>query len=166
MLIQNTNNLKHDIFVRKARVLIKDKDNKIVLISIADSYVLPGGTVEDGEETKITALRELEEEVGLYINDCEYLTTITHYHENFPNLKENFVGKRVNKIDYYYADLDELNLKESHPTEFETTNNMKVIRVTLEELNELFGAERGSFKFFMDEELSTIISYAKAKGII
>ena len=30
MLIQNTNNLKHDIFVRKARVLIKDKDNFII----------------------------------------------------------------------------------------------------------------------------------------
>ena len=166
MLIQNINNLKYDSYVRKARVLIKDKEDKIVLVKIEGTYVLPGGTVEDGEDTKVAALRELEEEVGLYINDCEFLTTITHYHENFPCLKTNEIGRRINKIDYYYADLDEENLKESHPTDFEKTHDIKVLRVTSEELNELFGAERGSFKSFMDEELSSIITYAKAKGLL
>ena len=166
MVVQELSDIKYDSCVRKARVLVKDKEDKIILITIEGSYVLPGGTVENGEDSKIAAMRELEEEVGLYIKDCDYLTTITHYHENFPCLKEDKIGKRLNIVDYFYADLDEDLLGESHPTDYEREHDMKIVRVTPNEINSLFGAERDTFKIFMDEELSCIITYAKAKGII
>ena len=166
MVVQEINDIKCDSCVRKARVLVKDKNDKILIITIEGSYCLPGGTVEEGEDTKVTAMRELEEEVGLKLNDCDYLTTFTHYHENFPHNKINKIGKRVNIIDYYYTDLDESCLHESHPTNYELEHNMKILRVSPNEINDLFGAEPDSFKVFMDEELSTIITYAKVKGII
>lgn len=166
MVVQEINNIKYDSCVRKARVLVKDREDKIMLITIEGSYCLPGGTVEENEDPKVAAMRELEEEVGLYLSDCDYLTTITHYHENFPYQKTGGLGKRLNVIDYYYADLDEDCLKESHPTDYEREHDMRIVRYTTEELNQVFGAEPGTFKVFMDEELSTIITYAKAKGII
>ena len=135
MVVQELNDIKYDSCVRKARVLVKDKEDKIILITIEGSYVLPGGTVENGEDSKIAAMRELEEEVGLYLKDCDYLTTITHYHENFPCLKEDKIGKRLNIVDYFYADLDEDLLGESHPTDYEREHDMKIVRVTPNEIN-------------------------------
>ena len=166
MVVQETNNLKYASCVRKARVLVKDKDDKLILVKIEGSYVLPGGTVEKKEDPKLAAMRELEEEVGLYLKDCDYITTITHYHEHFPCLKQRKVGNRLNIVDYFYADLDEDLLGEAHPTDYEREHNMEIIRVTTEELNSLFGAEKGTFKVFMDEELSTFITIAKVKGFI
>lgn len=166
MVVQDLKEIKFDSCVRKARVLIKDKDDKLMLITIEGSYCLIGGTVEDGEDTKTAAMREVEEEAGLYLTDCDYITTISHYHQNFPCLKEDRIGNRLNIIDYYYADLDEDLLGEAHPTDYEREHDMKIIRVTTDELYSLLGSEPNSFKSFMDEELKEIIDYAKEKGII
>lgn len=69
---------------KSATVAIINQDKKLLILRRGDSapwmpghYCLPGGKVENNEELVECAIRELNEEVGIYIVDKNYLAPYT-----------------------------------------------------------------------------------------
>ena len=62
----------------KARAIIVDDDNNVILIRYASMYMFPGGSVEQDESADIALIRELEEELGVSYEQDE-LTYLTAY---------------------------------------------------------------------------------------
>ncbi len=60
-----------------------------------DSYCLPGGYVEIGEETEKAIIRELYEETELYFDIVKFGGVIENFFVNFKNQK-------THSIDFYY----------------------------------------------------------------
>lgn len=65
-----------------ARAIVLDSDNRILLVkhTYQSHWYLPGGGVKKGESAKMAIIRELEEEVGLIINDEEPCLFGIYYH--------------------------------------------------------------------------------------
>ena len=75
------------IFIRNKKVLV----NKYGM----DSYCLPGGYVEVGENSKDAMIRELKEELNLDFNIISFAGIVENF---FENLK----GEKTHGIDFYY----------------------------------------------------------------
>ena len=54
-----------DFSVTRAKAIIVNKDNKIILAHNNGTFQFPGGHVEDGEDQKECLIREVREEVGI-----------------------------------------------------------------------------------------------------
>ena len=68
-VVYNTGNLEMkeiDDYVKKARAFLVNDNDEVLLVRYANMYMLPGGSVEEGEETFLEGLkRELLEETGI-----------------------------------------------------------------------------------------------------
>ena len=89
-------------FSRKARALVF-KDDCLLVIKVTYSngdihYLLPGGTVDDGENTKTTVVRETIEEYGIKVKPIHYLG---RQYYTVP-MELNGVSFVSNCIDHYY----------------------------------------------------------------
>lgn len=164
MVVKSLDNLKYDTFREKARALILDENNKIILTEIEGSYVLPGGKVEKGEDLFVTIKRELAEEIGLIIDDIDYLITFTHYHEAYMEAIKKVKISRVNINHYYFKRIKSSDLKENNPTDFELEHHMHVKIMTYEEI--MGKIEERQLKKDLGEEIVTILEYAKSQGLI
>lgn len=103
------------------------EDNKVIMIQEARTPIgkvilaLPAGMIEQGEEAKNAAIRELEEETGYLASDIEFLR---EYYTS--------VGYSDEKISLYLA----TNMKKTKQR-LDDEENIKVIEVPLEELVEM-----------------------------
>jgi len=67
-----------DKLVRKAAKCYLINDDKVVVTKYKNEnkksgyYDIPGGKIEDGENSKQTAIREMKEETGLIVEDLKY----------------------------------------------------------------------------------------------
>ncbi|TGY41785.1 8-oxo-dGTP diphosphatase MutT [Clostridium sartagoforme] len=69
-------------------VAIIKKEDKIFITrrsygEFADMWEFPGGKIELGETRENALIREIKEELELYINKLEYLTTVDYDYPNF-----------------------------------------------------------------------------------
>ncbi|WP_455474400.1 8-oxo-dGTP diphosphatase MutT [Bartonella sp. B30(2025)] len=82
--------IKNSLLLVVACALV-DEDNRILLAerpqgkSMAGLWEFPGGKVEQGETPEESLIRELEEEIGIYIspNNLFPLTFASHSYEDF-----------------------------------------------------------------------------------
>ena len=66
-LIINDDNLRLDEvqeFNSKARAILVDEDNRILIANYGNVVLLPGGKIDDGETIYKAITRELSEELG------------------------------------------------------------------------------------------------------
>lgn len=94
--------LKRGKFSRKSRAIVL-KDNKLLVIKINYNngdihYLLPGGTVDEGESTLSTAIRETLEEYSVIVKPIKYLGK--QYYKM--NMELNGIPFQSKVIDYYY----------------------------------------------------------------
>ncbi|EJF82045.1 8-oxo-dGTP diphosphatase MutT [Bartonella doshiae] len=83
-------NIKSSLLLVVACVLV-DQDNHVLLTerpqgkSLAGLWEFPGGKVEQGETPEASLVRELEEELGIFVqqNDLLPLTFASHGYETF-----------------------------------------------------------------------------------
>lgn len=83
------------------KVFISNND-RLLLLKIGyghKNWVLPGGAVDRGETTLAAAVRELEEESGLEINDLKFLKTT-----------DRQKGSGVVELHYFYSETDQENI--------------------------------------------------------
>jgi len=78
--MQHDEKLHIPIEARSAGVAIIDSEDRILLVkekigSKADLWHIPAGGVKANESLESAALREAQEEIGLYVNLKEYLNT-------------------------------------------------------------------------------------------
>lgn len=63
--------MKNEINLRLAGCIIPDEDGKILLLhrntAKRQQWEIPGGKLEDGEESSVAAIREVKEELGVEV---------------------------------------------------------------------------------------------------
>jgi len=110
------------------------KDNKIVFVEqyrkpLEKSIIeIPAGKLENGEEPKATAIRELEEETGYTTNELSFITSFY----TSPGFADELL--------YIYI-TDQLKALE-HPVEGDEDEFVEIVELTLEEAKQYVEEER------------------------
>ena len=92
------------VYRRAARVVLLDGDDRVLLLSGTDPHVAshwwhtPGGGVEDGEDHRTTAIRELSEETGFRLSDPELFGPIWRRVARF-----TFMGADYEQTELFFA---------------------------------------------------------------
>lgn len=135
-IIYNENNLTDndiDQVVLRARALIINSKNEILLGYLGNTYQFPGGHVEEGETLSETLYREVLEETGISIEKKEYTPffQIKYYFKNYENLGIN----KYIEFNYYLLYMDkEYDLEKRKLDQYEIDNNYELRYVKLDEL--------------------------------
>lgn len=172
MILKTIENVKYDTLEEKARGILSDENNNLYLSNMSETYMFPGGGVEDGEDYHQTILRELNEEVGINLDSLEEIGTIIHYHEKFPNLKRDktdplYINNRVNIIHYFFKRVNHQQFGNPHYTEYEINNNLTIKKIKPQELLQILKEEStNTYKKFTDEETIAALNLAIEKGYI
>ena len=128
-IIYNNDNLKEkDInrVSRRAKAIIVNDNNEILLACSNENYHLPGGHLENDETYEECLVREIKEEVGVDIPiiDKDPILTIIYYNRDYP---EKGVNSKT-EAKYYEVSYD-------------VVPNRSNIKLTEEEINGNFRLE-------------------------
>ena len=88
-----------DAFYRiSIKVLIKNPDNKLLVVqdTTNGTWEVPGGGLDHGETIEQTAKREIQEELGVVLTECEnepIAITLGEHPNNYPTLMLYYRGK-------------------------------------------------------------------------
>ena len=177
--IINKNNLTiNDIdeFCDKARAIIIDDNNRVLIANYGGVILLPGGSIDlDTEDISKGLIRELNEEIGVAYTEEEldYVICLEFYQNNYPKRDGTFQNRLVRT--YYYTSKFKGILKSSQLlTEKEKKDKFQLSLVPINELKELIiqNKDTNPRNIYFQEELlavleifdiSTIISKNKKK---
>lgn len=165
MLINESDLEKKDIKsrVHKVRAIIFNKENKIYITNMDNSYNLPGGHVESKEDIKTTLKRELEEELGIKIAKAEmkYIGNYIFYHKDFPGEKGNV--NRENNVDLFYIlEPKEINIDRVRLTNYEKHYHFHLMECSINEIKKLLNEKNENvYKKFTDIELKICLEEFK-----
>ena len=81
-----------------AGIMVLNKEGKVLLCQRSDingNWQMPQGGIDEGEDTKIAAIRELEEETAIVAKDVEILDFLDEYqYYDFPEkVRAAFIAK-------------------------------------------------------------------------
>lgn len=120
----------------RAKALIINSKNEILLVYSYNTYHFPGGHIENNEDVLSGLIREIKEETGMDIepNKAEYMLKISNRNKNFINTQKN-----VEHIMYYYVVKTDKkpNLEEMNLDSMEKKGNFKLVTVSLDNLEKL-----------------------------
>lgn len=112
-------------YIKRAKIIIENSKNEILLAYSHKNYFLLGGHVENNESFDECIVREIKEETGIeipYKKRIPYFS-IKYLCKNYPNESEN--TKYI--TNYYFIKLDLIpNLKNIKLTEDEKEGNFKL----------------------------------------
>lgn len=123
------------IILNFAGGIMTDNQNRVLLQLRADkeTWAIPGGTVELGESTLDTCLREFYEETGIEVSAKRFLNLYSNFDESYPN------GDQVQTIVAIY--------------EVEAINEFTIVNFHNEETKRL--------QFFSEKEIQALGSVSK-----
>lgn len=124
--------------VDKARIVLRNDENEIVLTRFGRVYFLPGGKIEFDETPADTVKRELLEETNIHImlDDIEPFILVKHYLRDYESGDGQIVNRLINT--YYFTgftskdDIEYFNL-----TLNEKQDDLKAFFIEMEEAKEL-----------------------------
>jgi len=130
-IVYNENNLREEEiheWVKRAKVLVVNSKEEILIAHTNDSYYFLGGHV-DGEESDYECLvREIKEEAGI-----DYLPSITEPFVSIKYLCKDFpeIGFNKGYISIYYVIYDDMvpNPKNVNLTEGEKEGNLRLVYI-------------------------------------
>ena len=139
-VVHNHDNLTYqdiDEVVLRARAVIINSNNEILLGHLDNTYQFPGGHVEKGERLSETLYREVLEETGIDIEKIDYTPfyQVKYYSKNHDNTGVN----RYIEFNYYLIYTDKkYDLSKRKLDQYEIDNNYTLKYIKLDELyNEL-----------------------------
>ena len=89
------------------RGIVKDKDSKNILFSyemVTDTWIIPGGGLEENETDKNCCIREISEETGVIVESSAYLLEINEYYEDWKFVNRFFLCRPIGKADINLTD--------------------------------------------------------------
>lgn len=137
-IIINPDNLnKEDIdttVVRAKALIVNDSDEVILGFSLG-TYQFPGGHLSNDESMEDCLKREVLEETGIKVNDVNKpFASIVNYVKNYRESGLN----RENIIYYYLINTnDEPDMSETDYDDLEKLGNFQVVKVNLNDINDL-----------------------------
>lgn len=135
-VVHNHNNLTYqdiDEVVLRARAVLINSNNEILLGYLDNTYQFPGGHVEKGERLSETLYREVLEETGINIERRDYTPfyQVKYYSKNHDNTGVN----RYIEFNYYLIYTDKkYDLNKRKLDQYEIDNNYELRYVKLDEL--------------------------------
>jgi len=127
-IIYNEHNLEDseiNNIVKRAKIILINKNDEILLANSKNNYYLVGGHVDNNETDIETLKRETLEETGIDLNikKLNPFFTIIYKTKDYP--EKNINSEHI--ANYYYLKLDEkINYNKIHLTEEEIKGNFKV----------------------------------------
>ncbi len=146
-IVINKGRLKQDEIthvVDKARIVLRNDDNEIVLTRFGRVYFLPGGKMEFGETPTDTIKRELKEEtnINILLDDIEPFVLVKHYLRDYESGDGEIVNRLINT--YYF-------------TGFTGKDDIEYFNLTLKEKQD----DLKGFFIEMDEAIELLKEYNK-----
>lgn len=160
-VIINENNLEDaDILEEshKVRAILRD-GNKILVANYGGVYLLPGGSIDEGETKESAIIRELKEETGILYSslELENILKIIFYQKDYP-LKRISLVNHLLVTDYYIGEYKGLNLDNTNRTEKETRDGFNLKLVDIKEIEKLINEKSDNpRKVYFDRELEEVI---------
>lgn len=139
----NENNLKKeeiDKVVRKVRAFVIDENtNQVLLVHYAGLYMLPGGSIDKGEEVHVALEREILEESGMEI-DCSFLEPflkISSYDKNYFDRKSGTINRLTETLFFEVVTNQGIDESKKKLTTSEKESNHHIFFVSLDEMRKL-----------------------------
>ena len=135
-IVINDNSLDRkdiDMEVIRVKALIINSKGKLLLAHNNDTYQLPGGHIEDGEDIEECIRREVMEECGIELDVGESpFLSITTYDNNYFN-----TGKKVLNTVYYFRYItdDTPNFNKTHYDELELETDFNLFYIDFSTLD-------------------------------
>ena len=151
-------------FSSKARAILIDKNNKILIANYGNVILLPGGKVDEGETISTAITRELSEELGQNYssNELEFLITLNYYQKNYPK-RDGIFQNRLVQTYYFVGSYKDIKKDSQKLTEKEQKNNFRLELVSLEDLENMILSNKNNNprNVYFQKELLTILSSYK-----
>ena len=140
-IVINKGRLKPDEIthvIDKARIVLRNDDDEIILTRFGRVYFLPGGKMEFDETPADTVKRELKEEtnINILLDDIEPFVLVKHYLRDYVSGDGEIVNRLINT--YYFTgftskdDIEYFNL-----TLNEKQDDLKAFFIEMDEAKEL-----------------------------
>lgn len=162
----NDNHLRREEIeeqVSKVRCILLNPQRQAMLIKYAGMYMLPGGSIEEGEE-KIQALRrEIKQETGIekiQLEPKQSFLQIYNFQEKYPSRRTEKPGNRLTITDVYIAHTQEdIHLGKLELTESERKLGLERQWMNLSRIPYLLdqNEEKNIKKEIFDQEILTIL---------
>lgn len=132
----NLSDLDIDDVVTRAKCLIIDSSDNVLLGYCENAYQFPGGHLEEGEDVEECVIREVLEETGISLETGELkeIMVINHYTKNYRDSGRN----RLNKIYYFLVKTDrEPDLNNTNYVEREKLGGFTLEKVNLKDIDKV-----------------------------
>ena len=150
----------------KSRAIITDNEGKVLIANYGGVYLLPGGSIDEGENPNDTIIRELSEETGLEFQQLEPFAKIRHFQSRYPTREGRIIDRLL--ITYYYIDSEKDAIKHDRKlTEKEIKDGFELKYCSIEEIERLLKqneTQNPRNKYF-NKETKTIIEFYRREKL-
>lgn len=170
IVINDDDNLQFDEiqeFQLKARAILVDDNNRILIANYGNVILLPGGKIDDGETITEAIIRELSEELGQeYTSDeLELFTTLNYYQKDYPK-RDGTLQNRLVQTHYFIGLYKDIECGLQKLTEKEQKGNFNLELVSLDELEDkiIKNDNNNPRNVYFQRELLTILDSYRNSG--
>ena len=160
--IQNPDEIK-----MKSRAIITDNEGKILIGNYGGVYLLPGGSIDAGENPNDTILRELREETGLDFQQLKSFAKIRYFQNSYPTREGRTIDRLL--ITYYYIGIEKDAIKHDIKlTEKEIKDGFELKYYSVEEIGRMLEqnqTENPRNQYF-NKEIKTIMEHYRREKLL
>ena len=164
-LIINDENLQiNEIqeFCSKARALLIDDKNQILVANYGGVLLLPGGSIDKDETISHALIRELDEEIGQKYTEDElsYLACLNYFQANYPKRNGTFQNRLV-QTHYFVGNFKGVSNEFQTLTAKEIKDNFQLELVSLDKLKKIIleNENNNPRNIYFQNELLTILKF-------
>lgn len=168
-LVINDENMQQEPAKRKmkSRAILTNSENEVLIANYGGVFLLPGGSIEEGENPYSAIIRELKEEIGVEfeIGQLKPFAKIKYFQPAYP--QRNGKTEDIMAVTYYYLGKLESISENRSLTENERKDEFDVRFYNLRQIEDLLKNNNvgNPRRKYFDRELHEIIKEYKKEKI-
>jgi len=151
----------------KSRAIITDNEGKILIGNYGGVYLLPGGSINDGENPNDAIIRELREETGFEFQQLEPFTKIRHFQNSYPTRDGRTID--ILLITYYYIGREKDAIKHDRKlTEKEIRDGFELKYYNIDEIEKILeqNETQNPRSEYFTEEIRTVSEHYRKEKLL